>query len=156
MKQSTLKSCERFFLSSIGDFFYFPFFPRQNESSIVALPSIFMFFNAEVYHCFTLVKYTRILHSYLWLHQNLIALNLWGNKLQDVEAVVQEVGRCRNLRALWLNENPLLENRFDLLLFLHVIFSFTKVTIFLSFSLLLQPIYANIYCVRCFWRYFNR
>ncbi|CAA7395629.1 unnamed protein product [Spirodela intermedia] len=41
---------------------------------------------------------------------NLVALNLWGNKLQDAETVVQEVGRCRNLRALWLNENPVLEN----------------------------------------------
>ncbi|VAH87061.1 unnamed protein product [Triticum turgidum subsp. durum] len=39
---------------------------------------------------------------------NLVALNLWGNKLQDPEKVMQEIGKCGRLKALWLNENPVL------------------------------------------------
>lgn len=39
---------------------------------------------------------------------NLVALNLWGNKLENVETVVQEITKCTKLRALWLNENPVL------------------------------------------------
>eukprot|EP01018_Ginkgo_biloba_P004957 Gb_30069 [translate_table: standard] len=38
--------------------------------------------------------------------QNLVGLDLWGNKLGTVEAVVQTVSQFGNLRALWLNENP--------------------------------------------------
>ncbi|KAK1280292.1 hypothetical protein QJS04_geneDACA004914 [Acorus gramineus] len=41
---------------------------------------------------------------------NLVALNLWGNKLQNVETVLQEVRKFKNLRAIWLNENPVLRN----------------------------------------------
>ncbi|MQL78050.1 hypothetical protein Taro_010469 [Colocasia esculenta] len=41
---------------------------------------------------------------------NLVALNLWGNKLKDAERIVQEVTKCRNLKAIWLNENPVLDN----------------------------------------------
>ncbi|XP_068660374.1 uncharacterized protein [Aristolochia californica] len=41
---------------------------------------------------------------------NLIALNLWGNKLGSVEVVIREVTKCQNLKALWLNENPVLAN----------------------------------------------
>ncbi|KAK1301437.1 hypothetical protein QJS10_CPB12g01783 [Acorus calamus] len=41
---------------------------------------------------------------------NLVALNLWGNKLQNVETVLQEVRKLKNLRAIWLNENPVLRN----------------------------------------------
>ncbi|KAK1307546.1 hypothetical protein QJS10_CPA09g00109 [Acorus calamus] len=41
---------------------------------------------------------------------NLVALNLWGNKLQNVETVLQEVRKFKNLRAIWLNENPVLQN----------------------------------------------
>ncbi|KAJ0987501.1 hypothetical protein J5N97_005857 [Dioscorea zingiberensis] len=41
---------------------------------------------------------------------NLIALNLWGNKLQNAETVLLEISKCRNLKALWLNENPVLKN----------------------------------------------
>nr|XP_010936909.1 tubulin--tyrosine ligase-like protein 12 isoform X2 [Elaeis guineensis] len=44
---------------------------------------------------------------------NLVALNLWGNKLQDVETVLQEVTKCRKLKALWLNENPVLQSGGD-------------------------------------------
>lgn len=44
---------------------------------------------------------------------NLVALNLWGNKLQDVETVVREVTKCRRLKALWLNENPVLQSGGD-------------------------------------------
>ncbi|KAG1342631.1 hypothetical protein COCNU_05G008600 [Cocos nucifera] len=44
---------------------------------------------------------------------NLVALNLWGNKLQDVETVVREVTKCRKLKALWLNENPVLQSGRD-------------------------------------------
>nr|CAB3501841.1 unnamed protein product [Digitaria exilis] len=39
---------------------------------------------------------------------NMVALNLWGNKLQDAEKVMQEIRKCPKLKALWLNENPVL------------------------------------------------
>ncbi|KAJ3673647.1 hypothetical protein LUZ60_005639 [Juncus effusus] len=42
---------------------------------------------------------------------NLVALNLWGNKLQDSETVLKEISKCKNLKALWLNENPALQNK---------------------------------------------
>ncbi|XP_078433351.1 tubulin-tyrosine ligase isoform X2 [Wolffia australiana] len=42
---------------------------------------------------------------------NLVALNLWGNELRDPEILLQEVGRCKNLKALWLNDNPVLNER---------------------------------------------
>ncbi|XP_020526121.1 tubulin--tyrosine ligase-like protein 12 [Amborella trichopoda] len=42
-------------------------------------------------------------------HQNLIALNLWGNKLHNSHIVIEEIKKCRNLRAVWLNENPVLQ-----------------------------------------------
>ncbi|XP_077230015.1 tubulin-tyrosine ligase isoform X3 [Tasmannia lanceolata] len=41
---------------------------------------------------------------------NLVALNLWGNKLQNLETVVREVTRCRNLKAVWLNANPIIQS----------------------------------------------
>lgn len=41
---------------------------------------------------------------------NMIALNLWGNKLQNADLVLQKLRECRNLRAIWLNENPVLES----------------------------------------------
>ncbi|WVZ55677.1 hypothetical protein U9M48_006308 [Paspalum notatum var. saurae] len=44
---------------------------------------------------------------------NLVALNLWGNKLQDPEKVVQEIKKCAKLKALWLNENPVLGKNID-------------------------------------------
>uniref|UniRef100_A0ACD5WEV0 Uncharacterized protein n=1 Tax=Avena sativa TaxID=4498 RepID=A0ACD5WEV0_AVESA len=44
---------------------------------------------------------------------NLVALNLWGNKLQDPEKVLQEIGKCGKLKALWLNENPVLNQGVD-------------------------------------------
>lgn len=37
---------------------------------------------------------------------NLVGLDLWGNKVETMEAVIQTVGRLSKLRALWLNENP--------------------------------------------------
>lgn len=44
------------------------------------------------------------------MHQNLLALSLCGNNLSDVEVVSKEVTRLNNLKALWLNNNPVLEN----------------------------------------------
>ncbi|XP_058001912.1 uncharacterized protein LOC110640426 isoform X2 [Hevea brasiliensis] len=41
---------------------------------------------------------------------DLLALSLCENKLESVEIVVQEVTKFKNLRALWLNNNPLLRN----------------------------------------------
>ncbi|KAJ4824823.1 hypothetical protein Tsubulata_048434 [Turnera subulata] len=41
---------------------------------------------------------------------DLLALSLCGNKLQKAETVLQEVTKFKNLRALWLNDNPILEN----------------------------------------------
>ncbi|TVU48217.1 hypothetical protein EJB05_07846, partial [Eragrostis curvula] len=44
---------------------------------------------------------------------NLVALNLWGNRLQDPEKTMQELGKCGRLKALWLNENPVLGKGID-------------------------------------------
>lgn len=41
---------------------------------------------------------------------NLVALNLWGNRLQNGSTVVEEVTKCKNLKAIWLNDNPVLVN----------------------------------------------
>ncbi|XP_042492854.1 tubulin--tyrosine ligase-like protein 12 isoform X3 [Macadamia integrifolia] len=41
---------------------------------------------------------------------NLLALSLCGNRLQDSSTVIQEVKKFKNLRALWLNDNPVLKN----------------------------------------------
>ncbi|XP_004288983.1 PREDICTED: tubulin--tyrosine ligase-like protein 12 [Fragaria vesca subsp. vesca] len=41
----------------------------------------------------------------------LIALSLCGNKIDNLEVVVEEVSKLKNLRALWLNNNPVVENR---------------------------------------------
>lgn len=40
----------------------------------------------------------------------MLALSLCGNKLGSAEIVVQEVTKFKNLRALWLNNNPVLKN----------------------------------------------
>ncbi|KAF0891340.1 hypothetical protein E2562_009500 [Oryza meyeriana var. granulata] len=44
---------------------------------------------------------------------NMVALNLWGNKLQDPERIMKGIGECRRLKALWLNENPALKEGVD-------------------------------------------
>lgn len=41
---------------------------------------------------------------------NLLALSLCGNNLMDVEVVSKEVTRLNNLKALWLNNNPIFEH----------------------------------------------
>ncbi|RWW15606.1 hypothetical protein GW17_00020536 [Ensete ventricosum] len=41
---------------------------------------------------------------------NLVALNLWGNKLKDAETIIQEVTKCRRLKAIWLNDNSALRD----------------------------------------------
>lgn len=46
---------------------------------------------------------------------NLVGLNLWGNKLRSMETVLQEVTKCRRLKAVWLNENPVLQNHGDVI-----------------------------------------
>ncbi|KAK9099521.1 hypothetical protein Syun_026566 [Stephania yunnanensis] len=46
---------------------------------------------------------------------NLVALSLCGNNLQNPEAVLQEVTKLKSLRALWLNENPVLKNCDDMM-----------------------------------------
>ncbi|PON41304.1 Tubulin--tyrosine ligase-like protein [Parasponia andersonii] len=38
----------------------------------------------------------------------LLALSLCGNKIENVEVVVQEVTKFKDLKALWLNNNPVL------------------------------------------------
>ncbi|XVE97893.1 hypothetical protein REPUB_Repub03eG0058100 [Reevesia pubescens] len=40
---------------------------------------------------------------------DLVALSLCGNKLENKEKLVQEVTKFKNLKALWLNNNPVLE-----------------------------------------------
>lgn len=41
---------------------------------------------------------------------DLLALSLCGNKLENVEVVAREVTKFGNLRALWLNNNPVVKN----------------------------------------------
>ncbi|GLT68020.1 hypothetical protein SLA2020_402840 [Shorea laevis] len=41
---------------------------------------------------------------------DLLALSLCGNKLENVEMVAREVTKFGNLRALWLNNNPVVQN----------------------------------------------
>ncbi|PHT45524.1 hypothetical protein CQW23_14682 [Capsicum baccatum] len=41
---------------------------------------------------------------------NLLALSLCNNNLRDVGVVSKEVARLKNLKALWLNNNPILEH----------------------------------------------
>ncbi|XP_027339561.1 tubulin--tyrosine ligase-like protein 12 [Abrus precatorius] len=41
---------------------------------------------------------------------NLVALSLFGNKLNRAEVVVQEVVKFKHLKGLWLNNNPVLKN----------------------------------------------
>ncbi|KAJ8750906.1 hypothetical protein K2173_016087 [Erythroxylum novogranatense] len=41
---------------------------------------------------------------------DLVALSLLGNKLKNADVVVQEVSKFKNLKALWLNDNPVLKN----------------------------------------------
>ncbi|KMS96222.1 hypothetical protein BVRB_001310 [Beta vulgaris subsp. vulgaris] len=40
---------------------------------------------------------------------NLLALSLLGNKIKMVETVLEELSKLKDLRALWLNDNPVLE-----------------------------------------------
>lgn len=47
----------------------------------------------------------------LLLSQNLLALSLLGNKIKMVETVLEELSKLKDLRALWLNDNPVLEKR---------------------------------------------
>ncbi|KAK7328821.1 hypothetical protein VNO77_22945 [Canavalia gladiata] len=42
---------------------------------------------------------------------DLVALSLFGNKLNSAEVVAQEVVKFKHLKGLWLNNNPVLENR---------------------------------------------
>lgn len=44
------------------------------------------------------------------LHQDLIALSLCLNKLKDWERLMPEIAKFKDLRALWLNDNPISEN----------------------------------------------
>lgn len=41
--------------------------------------------------------------------QDLVGLSLCGNKLENAEMVVREVTKLKNLRGLWLNNNPVLK-----------------------------------------------
>ncbi|XP_010557663.1 PREDICTED: tubulin--tyrosine ligase-like protein 12 [Tarenaya hassleriana] len=41
--------------------------------------------------------------------QDLVAFSLLGNKIESVEAAVQEVTKFKHLKALWLNDNPVLQ-----------------------------------------------
>lgn len=40
---------------------------------------------------------------------NLISLSLLGNKITNLETILEEVSKLKDLRALWLNDNPVLE-----------------------------------------------
>lgn len=46
---------------------------------------------------------------------NLVGLDLWGNKVETMEAVIQTVSGLSKLRALWLNENPVSDSYGDAL-----------------------------------------
>uniref|UniRef100_M4EH54 Tubulin--tyrosine ligase-like protein 12 SET-like domain-containing protein n=2 Tax=Brassica campestris TaxID=3711 RepID=M4EH54_BRACM len=52
--------------------------------------------------------------TFLSLHlpskfQDLLALSLFGNKLESADVVIQEVTKLKTLKALWLNDNPVLQ-----------------------------------------------
>lgn len=55
------------------------------------------------------------LFLFVALRQGLLALSLCGNKLENVDVVVQEVTKFKDLRALWLNNNPVVEKWYGLL-----------------------------------------
>lgn len=40
---------------------------------------------------------------------NLVALSLLGNKIKKMETVLEEISKLKDLRALWLNDNPVLD-----------------------------------------------
>ncbi|XP_059634731.1 uncharacterized protein LOC132277042 [Cornus florida] len=42
--------------------------------------------------------------------QNLLALSVRGNNLKDVEGVTQEITKLKQLKAVWLNDNPILQS----------------------------------------------
>ncbi|KAK9697343.1 hypothetical protein RND81_08G031300 [Saponaria officinalis] len=41
---------------------------------------------------------------------NLVALSLLGNKINKMDTVLEEISKLKHLRALWINDNPCLEN----------------------------------------------
>ncbi|XP_019094148.1 PREDICTED: tubulin--tyrosine ligase-like protein 12 [Camelina sativa] len=41
--------------------------------------------------------------------QDLVALSLIGNKIKSADVVIEEVTKFKNLKALWLNDNPVLQ-----------------------------------------------
>ncbi|ESQ33251.1 hypothetical protein EUTSA_v10003638mg [Eutrema salsugineum] len=41
--------------------------------------------------------------------QDLMALSLIGNKIESADVVIREVTKFKNLKALWLNDNPVLQ-----------------------------------------------
>ncbi|CAD5317472.1 unnamed protein product [Arabidopsis thaliana] len=41
--------------------------------------------------------------------QDLVALSLIGNKIESADVVIQEIVKFKNLKALWLNDNPVLQ-----------------------------------------------
>lgn len=41
-----------------------------------------------------------------------MALSLCDNRLENEEVILREVACFKHLRALWLNNNPLLEKRY--------------------------------------------
>ncbi|GJX00283.1 tubulin--tyrosine ligase-like protein 12 [Tanacetum coccineum] len=45
--------------------------------------------------------------------EDLIALSLCGNKLKANETIINEIVKFKPLRALWLNNNPILQNNDD-------------------------------------------
>lgn len=55
------------------------------------------------------------LFLFVALRQSLLALSLCGNKLENVDVVVQEVTKFKDLRALWLNNNTVVEKWYGLL-----------------------------------------
>ncbi|XP_010416704.1 PREDICTED: tubulin--tyrosine ligase-like protein 12 isoform X3 [Camelina sativa] len=42
-------------------------------------------------------------------YQDFVALSLIGNKIESADVVIQEVTKFKNLKALWLNDNPVLQ-----------------------------------------------
>jgi len=40
-----------------------------------------------------------------------VALSLIGNKIESADVVIQEIVKFKNLKALWLNDNPVLQKR---------------------------------------------
>ncbi|CAO2842027.1 unnamed protein product [Amaranthus hypochondriacus] len=75
---------------------------------------------------------------------NLFALSLLGNKIKQPETVLEELSQLKELRALWLNDNPVLENASNMTE--AILQAFPKLEIFNSCFTLIYGEWALGFC----------